>query len=172
MKRQARPEAPEKNTAVTIRPLEERDVEACAELMVGLPLWRRYGTTLDDARALFTGAAAGDARARVADDGGRVAGFVLYHVRGTFEHSGYVRALGVRAGAQGRGVGSLLMDAAEEEILARGPNVFLLVSADNAAARCFYARRGYDEIGTLANYVGAGLTEVLYRKTTGPIGRG
>jgi ribosomal protein S18 acetylase RimI-like enzyme len=156
---------------VTIRPLEETDVEACAELMAGLPLWRRYGTTLHDARALFTLAAAGGAQVRVAEDGGRVAGFVFYHLRGTFEHSGYVRALGVHTDAQGRGVGSLLMDAAEEEILARGPNVFLLVSADNAAARRFYERRGYREIGELADYVAPGLTEVLYRKTTGPIGR-
>jgi ribosomal protein S18 acetylase RimI-like enzyme len=155
---------------VTIRPLGATDVVACAEILLSLPLWQRYGTTRQDALALFTRAAVGSAR--VAERGGRVAGFVVYSLRGTFEHSGYVRAIGVGAGDQGRGVGSLLMDAAEQDILAQGPNVFLLVSADNAAARRFYERRSYREIGEIPDYVGPGLTEILYRKTTGPIGRG
>ena len=156
---------------MSIRPLEERDVEACAEIMMGLPLWRRYGATQKDAQALFAGAARGTPSGRVAERKGRVAGFVVYSLRGTFDHSGYVRAVGVRAGEQGHGVGTLLMDAAEEEILARGPNVFLLVSKENAAARRFYERRGYREIGEIADYVAPGLAEVLYRKTTGPIRR-
>jgi ribosomal protein S18 acetylase RimI-like enzyme len=160
---------PQNSTAVMTRPLEDRDVEACAEIMLGIPLWKRYGATPKDAHALFARAARGTPRGRVAERGGRIAGFVVYTLRGTFDRSGYVRAVGVRPGEQGRGVGNLLMDAAEEEIFARGPNVFLLVSQTNGAARRFYERRGYREVGEIADYVGPGLTEVLYRKTTGPI---
>jgi ribosomal protein S18 acetylase RimI-like enzyme len=154
---------------VTIRPLQDTDVETCAAIMLGLPLWQRYGTTPEDARALFAAAVAGRARARVAEDGGRVIGFVVYSLRGTFDRSGYVRAVGVVAGAQGRGAGDRLMRAAEEDILSHGPNVFLLVSQDNAGARRFYERRGYRRIGEITDYVRAGITEALYRKTLGPI---
>jgi len=61
------------------------------------------------------------------------------------------------------------MDAAEAAILSHGPNVFLLVSSWNTGARRFYERRGYRRIGEVADYVRRGITEVVYRKTLGPI---
>lgn len=158
---------------MTVRPLREEDVEACAAIMSGLPLWRRYGVTPDLARESFSrmhaGVHSGRARAQVADDAGRLVGFVTYLLRGTFGHSGYVWSLGVAAGAQGHGVGTRLMDAAEAEILGEGPNVFLLVGAENERAQRFYERRGYRRIGELNEYLIAGVTEILYRKTQGPI---
>lgn len=155
-----------------IRPLRDTDVDACAALMQAIPLWARYRTTPEAARRLFAGAAAGQPQALVAEDGGRVVGFVVYSLRGTFDHSGYVRAIGIAAEAQGRGVGAHLMDAAEREILSAGPNVFLLVAAFNAGAQRFYERRGYRRIGEIPDYVRQGITEILYRKTLGPIQAG
>lgn len=154
---------------MTIRPLADADVDACAVLMQRLPLWDRYRVTPEDARGLFTGVLAGPSRSRVAEDSGRVVGFVVYSVRGTFDHSGYVRAIGVAEDAQRHGVGGRLMDAAEEEIFSRGPNVFLLVSAFNTAGQRFYARRGYRPIGEIPDYVRTGITEILFRKTLGAI---
>ncbi|HEV2283560.1 MAG TPA: N-acetyltransferase [bacterium] len=154
---------------MTVRPLGPADVEACAAIMSGLPLWREYGVTIREARETFTASLRGAAQVHVAEDAGRVVGFVEYLVRGTFGHSGYVWAVGVAADAQGRGVGARLMDAAEGAIFDTGPNVFLLVSASNAGAQRFYERRGYRRIGELTDYVGPGLTEILYRKTRGPI---
>ncbi len=154
---------------MTVRPLRAEDVEACAAIMSGLPLWRAYAVTMRDARETFHAALRGAAQVQVAEDAGRVLGFVEYLVRGTFGHSGYVWAVGVAANAQGRGVGGLLMDAAEAKIFEAGPNVFLLVSASNAGARRFYERRGYRRVGEIPDYVRPGLTEILYRKTQGPI---
>ena len=154
---------------MTVRPLGPADVEACAAIMSGLPLWREYGVTIGDARDTFAAALRGAAHVQVADDGGRVVGFVEYLVRGTFGHSGYVWSVAVAADAQGRGVGGRLMDAAEAKIFEAGPNVFLLVNASNAGAQRFYERRGYRRIGELADYITPGLTEILYRKTQGPI---
>jgi ribosomal protein S18 acetylase RimI-like enzyme len=144
-------------------------VEACAAIMSGLPLWRQYGVSAGEARDVFAAALRGAAEVQVADDGGRVVGFVEYLVRGTFGHSGYVWAVGVAAEAQGRGVGGRLMDAAETAIFEAGPNVFLLVNASNGPAQRFYEGRGYRRIGELADYVRPGLTEIVYRKTQGPI---
>jgi ribosomal protein S18 acetylase RimI-like enzyme len=137
--------------------------------MAGLPLWREYGVTVREAHDTFAAALGGAAAVLVAADGGRVVGFVEYLVRGTFGRSGYIWAIGVAADAQSRGVGARLMDAAEAEIFRTGPNVFLLVTASNTRARRFYERRGYRRVGELDAYVRPGLTEILYRKTLGPI---
>jgi len=137
--------------------------------MTELPLWQRYGVSAAAARETFAEALRGALQVRVAEDGGRVLGFVEYLVRGTFGHSGYVWAVGVAANAQGRGVGGRLMDAAEAAIFEAGPNVFLLVTAANAGAQRFYERRGYRRVGTLPDYILPGVTEVVYRKTRGPI---
>ncbi len=158
---------------MTIRPLRSADVDACAALMVAIPLWAtEYRVTLDAARAAFAGTLDGSCEVRVAEDAGRIVGFVEYLLRGTFGHSGYVWAIGVAPEAQGRGVGARLMDAAEAEIFRRGPNVFLLVAAFNSGAQRFYERRGYRRIGEIPDYARKGITEILYRKTLGPIQAG
>jgi ribosomal protein S18 acetylase RimI-like enzyme len=47
--------------------------------------------------------------------------------------------------------------------------VFLLVATWNAGARRFYERRGYQRIGEITDYLRRGITEVVYRKSLGPI---
>lgn len=154
---------------MVVRPLRAADIEACAAIMTGLSLWQRYGVSAATARETFVGALCGTSHVQVAEDGGRVLGFVEYLTQGTFGHSGYVWAVGVAVNAQGRGVGGRLMDAAETEIFEAGPNVFLLVNGANAGAQRFYERRGYRRVGTLPDYILPGVTEILYRKTRGPI---
>lgn len=154
---------------MTIRPFRAEDLDACAALLLALPLWRQYHVTPEAARALFLRALGGELRSQVAEESGRVVGVVVYTLRGTFDHSGYVRAVGVAEDVQGRGVGGRLMDAAEEEIFQAGPNVFLLVTSTNTGAQRFYERRGYRRVGEIPDYVRPGITEVLYRKTRGPI---
>ncbi len=150
--------------------MRDADVVACASIMLAVPLWTRYGiTSIDAARAAFADVVAGTTLGLVAEEDERIVGFVVYTVRGTFVHSGYVRSVAVAPGAQHRGVGARLMDAAEAAILRHGPNVFLLVSTWNTGARRFYERRGYRRIGEVEDYLRRGITEVVYRKTLGPI---
>lgn len=137
--------------------------------MLATPLWIEYRVTPERARAIFADATGGSSQGLVAEDGGRVIGFVVYRLRGTFVHSGYILDVGVGADAQNRGVGTRLMAAAETDIFGHGPNVFLLVSAGNTRAQRFYERRGYRRIGEIPDYIQRGTTEVLYRKTLGPI---
>ena len=169
-KREARYDDPKNTEAVTIRPMREADVGTCASIMLAVPLWTPYGvTTIDAARAAFADVIAGTCLGLVAEEAGRIVGFVVYTLRGTFVHSGYVRSVAVAPEAQHQGVGARLMDAAETAILDHGPNVFLLVSTWNAGARRFYEHRGYQRIGEITDYVRRGITEVVYRKTLGPI---
>lgn len=96
-------------------------------------------------------------------------GWIWYERSGTFFHSGYIRILAVRQDHLGAGVGSALLRAAEEEILAQTSNVFLLVSEWNERARGFYRKHGYREAGTLDSYVHPGTAELICWKTSGPV---
>jgi ribosomal protein S18 acetylase RimI-like enzyme len=155
--------------------LHSTDVDACARIVAGDPLWRRYGITLARARTSIRralGAGRGDRAPgffAVARHAGSVAGFVWFRSEGTFDHSGYIRWIGVAPDARSRGIGALLMRYAEDKIFQSGPNVFLMVSDFNRRAQAFYRRQGYTKIGVVRDYVVPGITEYLYRKSRGPI---
>lgn len=156
---------------IRIRAAQSGDLSACAAIVTAEPLWHRYGTTARRARQQLRGALDRRDRLNVAVIGGEIVGFIWFQVRGTFAHSGYIRWVGIAASSRGKGVGSSLMDLAERQILRHGPNVFLLVSDFNRLAQRFYRRRGYRLVGALADYVVPGVTELVYRKTLGPIRR-
>lgn len=77
-----------------------------------------------------------------------VVGFVMFHVEaGVYRQDatrGIVDNLYVHPDARGEGIGSRLLAAAEEALVADGAEVIgLSVLAANADARRFYARNGY-----------------------------
>ncbi len=164
---------------VQIRRLRAVDVPACAAIIGGDPLWRRYGLTPERVGRVIRRALAarrgGRQAARVAGEivvarqGKRVVGCIWFRLDGTFHHSGYVRSVAVASQARGRGVGARLMRYAEERIFREGPNVFLTVSDFNVRAQAFYRRLGYAQVGAIPDYVVPGIPERLYRKTRGPI---
>jgi ribosomal protein S18 acetylase RimI-like enzyme len=143
------------------------------------PLWKRYHINLARARrqlreVLAAAHRGGDRTSEggefaVAHSAGQVVGFVWFRLDGTFHHSGYIRWIGVAPHVRGGGVGASLMAYAERKIFARGPNVFLMVSAFNTEAQAFYKHLGYREIGAVPNYAILGITERLFRKTQGPL---
>ena len=87
--------------------------------------------------------------ARVAREDGDLLGFVTYEPASSqYEGDvtrGYVQNLYVRPDSRGAGVGAALLDAAERALADIGADVVSLEAlADNAAARRFYRRHGYD----------------------------
>ncbi|MFC6874662.1 GNAT family N-acetyltransferase [Halobellus marinus] len=85
---------------------------------------------------------------RIAQSGDEVVGFVSFDLeRGSFEQDatrGVVRNVYVRPEYRGRGVGTDLMDAAEDTLRAAGASVVSLEAmAGNDRARAFYRDRGY-----------------------------
>jgi len=138
-------------------------------MVAGEPLWQRYGISEGRARRLIAAAARRRDPVYVAVQGARVLGFVWFQLDGTFAYSGYVRWIGTAAASRRKGIGSALMKFAEQRILRRGPNVFLLVSDFNRRAQRFYRARGYGRVGVLTDYVIPGVTELVYRKTVAPI---
>jgi ribosomal protein S18 acetylase RimI-like enzyme len=152
---------------VCIAALAADQVDACAELMVSLPLWcDSYEVGLQGARARFQSGVDDGADVYVALAEDEVVGFLWFVRRGAFDRSGYVRLLGVGTDWQGCGVGTQLMDFAEEILFAEDKDVFVLAFAPNKAAQHFYRRRGYEQVGTLDKYSGPGpgVDELIFRK--------
>ena len=103
----------------------------------------------------------------VARQDGAVRGFIIVVMRGAFV--GYIRSICVAADARGSGVGSGLMAFAEERVFRELKNVFLCVSSFNPRARALYERLGYEAVGELKDYVIAGASEIVMRKSIGPL---
>lgn len=82
---------------------------------------------------------------------------------------GYIQTVYVSPSWRGKGVGSALIAYAEERIFTEKPNVFICVSSFNEGARRWYKRLGYEEIGELKDYIVAGYSEILLRKTISPL---
>jgi ribosomal protein S18 acetylase RimI-like enzyme len=82
---------------------------------------------------------------------------------------GYIQTVLVAPDRRGQGIGSALLAFAEHRILQVSPNVFMCVSSFNHQARQLYSRLGYHIVGELSDYIVAGHSEILLRKTTGPL---
>jgi ribosomal protein S18 acetylase RimI-like enzyme len=145
----------------TVRSLEDGDLDRVNGILDEAFPWTEYDADF----AVDASDVADDEAVFVAERAGDVVGFVWVCPRGAFGRSGYVRLLGVAPTAQGSGVGSDLMDAAESFVRDRGiDDVFLLVSEFNDAAREFYVGRGYEHVGTIDGYVQSDVDERLLRK--------
>ena len=96
-----------------------------------------------------------------------IVGFIIIEMNGIFK--GYIKSICVSQDQRGKGIGSSLMQHAEKRIFSEAPNVFLLVSDFNYRARKFYKSLGYEEIGEFKDFIVRGYSEVLMRKTQGPL---
>ncbi len=150
---------------LAIRPLEGREeAEACARMMAGTEPWitlrRDYEAclrvVLDETRERY-----------VAYRGERLAGLLILNLRGAFV--GYIQTVCAAAGFRGTGVGTALVAFAEERIFRDFRNAFICVSDFNPGARRLYERLGYRLVGELTDYIVAGRSELLLRKTIGPL---
>jgi ribosomal protein S18 acetylase RimI-like enzyme len=148
-----------------IRPLQApEDAEACAAMMASSEPWITLRRGLDACRRVV----GDETRERyVARRDGRLAGLLILNLKGAFV--GYVQTVCVAAEARGQGVGSALVAFAEERIFREHANVFLCVSSFNEGARRLYERLGYGLVGELTDYIVAGHSELLLRKTRGPL---
>jgi len=95
---------------------------------------------------------------------GEVVGFIIYRVFDGFPLGGYIRAIAVKEEFRGLGIGSKLMNVAENDIFKYRRNVFLLVSSFNKYARRFYEKRGYEYVGEIKDAILPGESEIILRK--------
>ena len=150
---------------IIIKPLGSFDeAKICAKMMADSEPWirleRGYESSFDiivePSREVF-----------LAWIGEEIVGFVIIEMNGTFK--GYIKSICISPSQRRKGIGSKLMHYAEERIFSETPNVFLLVSSFNSSARTLYQRLGYEEIGEFKDFIVRGHSEILMRKTKGPL---
>jgi ribosomal protein S18 acetylase RimI-like enzyme len=147
-----------------IRLMTENDIPLLSAWMVELPLMKRYNLTVARAAANFeTGMARGDWLV-TADGESAACGFAWGMPRGAFGRSPYLRLIGVRADAAGKGVGAALLGEIERRGAEEADDLFLLVSDFNQDAQRFYRRHGYEQVGALPDYVLSNVSELIFRK--------
>jgi [ribosomal protein S18]-alanine N-acetyltransferase len=139
------------------------DAEACARLMANSEPWLTLGRSYEASLRLVQDPTR---EVYVARDPNGVAGFLVLCMIGAFV--GYIQTILVHPDRRGQGLGSRLVQFAEERIFLESPNVFMCVSSFNPDARRLYQRLGYSIVGELADYIVQGHSEILLRKTVGP----
>ena len=96
-----------------------------------------------------------------------IAGVIVLQMQGPFP--GYVKSIVIDEKWAGKGYGRVLLAFAEERVFKDSPNMFLCVSSFNKTAQPFYQKMGYHVIGEIEDYLVTGLSEILMRKTKGPV---
>ena len=97
----------------------------------------------------------------------QIIGVLILHLSGPL--NGYIQTVAVHPEWRCRGIGTQLIHWAEHRIFLQSPNVFLCVSSFNTHAQKLYARLGYRRVGELPDFLTAGFSEILMRKTRGPL---
>jgi ribosomal-protein-alanine N-acetyltransferase len=99
-----------------------------------------------------------------ADAKGGIVGFLVAYAG----KPGHIITIDVVATTRRSGVGSQLLRAAEERLLAAGSSAVSLETAvDNISALSFYKRHGYDVVKTLPHYYSTGVDALVLRKELG-----
>jgi ribosomal-protein-alanine N-acetyltransferase len=150
---------------LNITPMEnDAEARTCAHLMATSEPWVTLGRGFDASLEIVTDPTR---EVYLTRNGNDIVGFLILCMTGAFV--GYIQTVCVHPDCRGQGLGSKLVDFAEQRILRRSPNVFMCVSSFNHDARRLYERLGYEVVGELSDYIVRGHSEILLRKTLGPL---
>ena len=148
-----------------MRPLSgEPEARFCAGFMVASEPWVTLGLTFDQAVQRLTDPTR---EVHVATVNGQIVGVLILHLSGPL--NGYLQTIAVHPDWRCRGIGTRMIEWAEERIFRQSPNVFLCVSSFNTHAQELYERLGYQRVGELSDFLVKGASEILMRKTRGPL---
>jgi ribosomal-protein-alanine N-acetyltransferase len=147
---------------MTIRPATDADlpmilgVETAAFAQDALPFFH-FRQMLDAVPAFFL----------VADDGGRLGGYVLGSMQAGEAH-GWLLSLAVSPDFRGRGIGEMLVRGLLEAFASKGAaEARLHVSPSNRGALALYRKLGFEEVRVEADYFGPGADRAIMRRAAG-----
>jgi ribosomal protein S18 acetylase RimI-like enzyme len=135
----------------------------CARMMSKTDPWITLGMNYEQCLNAFAGSCK---EIYVIETEDLITGFVILQTCGTF--SGYIQTICIDEAYRGMGFGKKLLKFCEERVHKFSPNLFICVSSFNKGAIKLYYEFGFKLIGELDNFVKAGFTELLLRKSIGP----
>lgn len=139
-------------------------ISICAKMMCETSPWNVYSMTFEQCLMAFEGECK---EIYLLESSDAIAGFVILQVCGSFK--GYIQSLCLDKPYRSMGWGRRLLEFSEERIRLISPNVFICVSAFNQRAIKVYEEFGFKLVGELPDFVKTGITELLLRKTHGPM---
>jgi GNAT superfamily N-acetyltransferase len=150
---------------VTAAPLDPALAPQLASVFAGMEPWAAYPYPAAQLAAYLAACTVEAPRFAIHHDGCLVGvvGLRLDWLRGP-----YIQFLGVLAGAQGKGLGTVVLAWVEAEARRSGArNLWVAASDFNAGALRFYERAGFHRIADLEGLVCDDRTEVLLRMRLG-----
>ena len=154
---------PEEKITITLT-TDPGIIADCALMMSRSDPWITMGLGYNQCLKAFDGT---EKEIYALEIGKEVAGFVILQIGGTFK--GYIQTICVDETYRGRGFGNKLLQFCEARIQKISPNIFICVSSFNKGAIRLYEKFGFKRVGELENFVKNGFTELLLRKTAGPM---
>ncbi len=145
---------------VEIRAASEEEREWAAALMAGSEPWITLGRGLDSCRISCR---LPDKMLYVATRGPHLCGFILLQEHGV-AGSPYIASIAVAPEHRSEGIGSRLIEFAEDRFRGSYKHIFLCVSSFNRRARALYEKLGFSAVGELKDYVIEGASEILMHK--------
>jgi len=154
----------EHNSKAIVPVASDHQKYACALLMSNTEPWITLGRSFEDSLAIFNDP---EKECFCFFDEDELLGFLVIDLHGPFR--GYIQSVCTIPSKRGSGLGSRLIGFAEERIFQVSPNAFICVSDFNSPAQRLYQKLGYEVIGELKGFIIAGHSEILMRKTIGPL---
>lgn len=142
----------------------ESEARFCADFIAASDPWVTLGMSSAQMLPKLTNPAR---EVWVATSGEKIAGVMILDLAGLL--AGYIQILAVHPDFRCRGIGTEMMLWAEEKIFRQSPNVFLCVSSFNIHAQKLYERLGFQKVGEFPDFLVEGHSEILMRKTRGPL---
>ena len=146
------------------RTTDKEIIKTCALMMSSSDPWITLGMNYEYCLTAFDGTCK---EIYVAAFENQIAGFVILQVCGSFK--GYIQTICIAAELRGKGIGKWLLQFCEKRILEISPNIFICVSSFNKGAIKLYHGFGFKPVGELEHFVKEGYTELLLRKSVGPL---
>lgn len=147
-----------------LRPATGADFAHLAGGIAVLPVFAPYGFTAATLQERWDAALCQGEPLHVAVLDGRPVGLCWFALRGTFGGGAYLRFIAVLASAQGRGIGTALLQAFEQACQQAPGGLFVLTSQHNTDGLAFYQHHGYVQVGLLEGFAKAGINECIFWK--------
>jgi ribosomal protein S18 acetylase RimI-like enzyme len=154
---------------VRLRSLDPSDRGAILGLLEGTGVFRpeEVGVAMELVDLALQNPGQGDYTFVVAEAEGTVAGYACWGAtpctRGTFD----LYWMAAAPAFHGRGVASLLLRAAEEDMSRRGAKLCVIETSSlpqYEAARRFYLKSGYAEVARIPDFYGPGDARIIYTR--------